>query len=49
VLITEMQKTPTGRMGNYKQVCIDADLGLGEWAKVKIVDFNHGSLFGELI
>ena len=49
VLITEIQKTPTGRMGNYKQVCVDAGLKLGEWVNVKIVDFNHGSLFGEVI
>ncbi|MCP4647907.1 MAG: tRNA (N(6)-L-threonylcarbamoyladenosine(37)-C(2))-methylthiotransferase [bacterium] len=25
VLITEIQKTPTGRMGNYKQVCVNAE------------------------
>lgn len=47
VLITEMQKTPTGRMGNYKQVCIDSDVELGDWVKAKITDYNHGSLFGE--
>lgn len=50
VLVTEMQKTPTGRMGNYKQVCIlGGEAKLGEWIKVKIVDSNYGSLFGELI
>ncbi|MBD3390167.1 tRNA (N(6)-L-threonylcarbamoyladenosine(37)-C(2))-methylthiotransferase [Candidatus Micrarchaeota archaeon] len=47
VLITEMQKTPTGRMGNYKQVCIDSDVKIGEWVKAKIIGYNHGSLFGE--
>jgi threonylcarbamoyladenosine tRNA methylthiotransferase CDKAL1 len=49
VLITEMQKTPTGRMENYKQACINEDVVLGEWVKAKIVNCNHGSLFGELI
>lgn len=50
VLITEMQKTPTGRMGNYKQVCVEGgDELLGKWVRVKIVDCNHGSLFGELL
>lgn len=49
VLITEMQKTPTGRMENYKQVCINPGVKIGEWVKAKIVDYNHGSLFGELI
>ncbi|MFP3949583.1 MAG: tRNA (N(6)-L-threonylcarbamoyladenosine(37)-C(2))-methylthiotransferase [Candidatus Micrarchaeia archaeon] len=49
VLITEMQKTPTGRMNNYKQVCINSDVKIGEWVKAKIVDCNHGSLFGELV
>jgi len=48
VLITELQKTPTGRMRNYKQVCVDSDLEVGNWVKVKITDFNHGSLFGKL-
>ncbi len=51
VLITEMQKTPTGRMQNYKQVCIlgKKKVKLGEWARVKIKDSNYGSLFGELV
>jgi len=48
VLITELQKTPTGRMCNYKQVCIDSDLELGKWVRAKIIDYNHGSLFGKL-
>ena len=49
VLITELQKTPTGRTRNYKQVCINSDLELGKWVRAKIVDNNHGSLFGELL
>lgn len=50
VLITEMQKTPTGRTGNYKQVCIlgKRKVELGEFVRVKIVDSNYGSLFGEM-
>jgi threonylcarbamoyladenosine tRNA methylthiotransferase CDKAL1 len=51
VLVTEMQKTPTGRTQNYKQVCIlgKKKVRLGEFVRVKIVDSNYGSLFGELI
>lgn len=49
VLITEMQKTPTGRMRNYKQVCVRGRCRLGEWVRVKITGYNHGSLFGEKI
>ena len=47
VLVTEIQKTPTGRAFNYKQVCVDRG-ELGEWVKVKIIDANHGSLFGKV-
>lgn len=49
VLITEMQKTPTGRTRNYKQVCIDSEVKLGDWVRAKIVESNHGSLFGKII
>jgi tRNA A37 methylthiotransferase MiaB len=49
VLITEIQKTPTGRMENYKQVCVQGGRELlGRWVKAKIVGCNHGSLFGEI-
>ena len=47
VLITEKQKSFTGRTINYKQVVVKNFEGeLGEKVKIKIVDANHGSLFG---
>ena len=49
VLVTELQKTPTGRAFNYKQVCVQGDAELGSWVKVKIESATHGSLMGKLI
>ncbi len=51
VLITEKGKAGTwkGRAGNYKQVCLRGKARLGEKVKVKVVDSNHGSLFGKRI
>ncbi|MBN2121960.1 tRNA (N(6)-L-threonylcarbamoyladenosine(37)-C(2))-methylthiotransferase [Candidatus Micrarchaeota archaeon] len=50
VLITEIQKTPTGRMQNYKQVCVEGGRELlGKKLKAKIISYNHGSLFGQII
>ena len=50
VLVTEKQKSYTGRTRSYKQVVITkGKTKLGETVKVKITDANHGSLFGEKI
>lgn len=50
VLITEKQKSFTGRTINYKQVVVkDYEGGLGEMVKVKIEDANHGSLFASRV
>lgn len=59
VLITEKGKAAgdggretgdwKGRAENYKQVCVKGRARLGERMKVRVVDSNHGSLFGERI
>lgn len=48
-LITEKGKTPKGRTGNYKQVCILGEAKLGEKVRVRVTGSNHGSLFGKII
>jgi len=47
VLVLEKEGTK-GRTDNYKQVVIDKEIELGKRIKVKIMDANHGSLFGEI-
>lgn len=50
VLITEADDDFKGRTINYQQVVVKGYKGkLGEMARVRIYDANHGSLFGELI
>jgi tRNA A37 methylthiotransferase MiaB len=48
VLITEKEKDFKGRAINYHQVIVKGFKGkLGDFVNVKIIDANHGSLFGE--
>jgi len=50
VLVTEKQKDFTGRNIDYAQVVVKKFKGkLGDFINVKIVDANHGSLFGEIV
>lgn len=49
-IITEMQKTPTGRTIDYRQVALAKGSGrLGEQVKGKIIDARHSCLLAERI
>jgi threonylcarbamoyladenosine tRNA methylthiotransferase CDKAL1 len=49
VLMTERQRDFTGRNINYTQVVVKDFKGqLGDFVKVKIIDANHGCVFGKM-
>jgi MiaB-like tRNA modifying enzyme len=51
VLVTEQQKTLTGRNNDYRQVALPpgANAKMGDWAKVKITGASHSCLLGNPI